>query len=94
MLREMIVAHSEKHTEDMSCTVCGLEAYFINFKLHIYIYIYIYIKVKLSLYGPLRLQEVEAPRTSRESAHEGGKFVSPKHRPPLPPRSIPGTRFC
>jgi hypothetical protein len=23
---------------------------------------------------------------SRQSAHEGGKVVSPKHRPPLPPR--------
>jgi hypothetical protein len=22
---------------------------------------------------------------SRQSAHEGGKFVSPTHRPPLPP---------
>jgi hypothetical protein len=42
--------------------------------------------VTLSLYRPLRLQEVEAPRISRQSAHEGGKFVRPTHRPPLPPR--------
>ena len=27
-------------------------------------------------------------------AHEGGKFVSPTHRPPLSPRNIPGTHFC
>jgi hypothetical protein len=31
---------------------------------------------------------------SRHSAHEGGKFVSPTHRPPLPPENIPGTHFC
>ena len=32
------------------------------------------------------LQEVEAPRISRESVVEGGKVVSLRHRPPLPPR--------
>jgi hypothetical protein len=31
---------------------------------------------------------------SKQSAHEGGKFVSPTHRPPLPPGNIPGTHFC
>jgi hypothetical protein len=25
---------------------------------------------------------------------EGGKVVSPTHRPPLPPGSTPGTHFC
>jgi len=25
---------------------------------------------------------------SRQSAHEGGKVVSPTHRPPLPPQEI------
>ena len=43
--------------------------------------------------GPSGLQEVEAPGISRQSAHEGGK-VSPKHRPSLPPGTIPGTHFC
>jgi len=32
---------------------------------------------------PLRLQEVEAPRMSRQLTHEGGKVVSPTHRSPL-----------
>jgi hypothetical protein len=32
----------------------------------------------------LGLQEVEALRISRQSAHEGGMVVSPTHRPPLP----------
>jgi len=31
---------------------------------------------------------------SRQSAHEGGKVVSPTYQPPLPPRNIPGTNFC
>jgi hypothetical protein len=31
-------------------------------------------------------QEAEAPVSSRQSAHEGSKVVSPTHRPPLPPR--------
>jgi hypothetical protein len=35
-----------------------------------------------------------APRISRQSAHEGGKVVSPTHRPSLPPGRIPGTYFC
>jgi hypothetical protein len=30
----------------------------------------------------------------RQSAHEGGKVVSPTLRPPLPPGNIPGTHFC
>jgi hypothetical protein len=34
------------------------------------------------------------PQISRQSAHEGGKVVSPTHRPPLPPGNIPGTHFC
>jgi hypothetical protein len=31
---------------------------------------------------------------SRKSAHEGGKVVSPMHRPSLPPGNILGTHFC
>ena len=36
----------------------------------------------------------EGSQISQQSAHEGGKFVSPTHRPPLPPGNIPGTHFC
>jgi hypothetical protein len=49
------------------------------------------IKYKLYHYRPgqaLRLQEVEAPRISRQSADEGGKVVSPMHRQPLPLQEI------
>ena len=49
------------------------------------------VKVKLSnpitgLDRPLGFQDVEAHRFLTQSAHEGGKVVSPTHRPPLPPR--------
>jgi len=30
---------------------------------------------------------------SNQSAHEGGKVVSPRYRPPLLPGDAPGTRF-
>jgi len=31
---------------------------------------------------------------SRQSAHKGGKVVSPTHRPHLPPGNISGTHYC
>jgi hypothetical protein len=34
----------------------------------------------------LQLQEVDTSRISSQSAYEGSKFVSPKHRSPLPAR--------
>ena len=47
------------------------------------------------------LQAWTGPQGSRrlrlpdfQSAHEGGKFVSPMHRPPLPLGNNPGTLFC
>jgi hypothetical protein len=43
---------------------------------------------------PTEIQEVETSRISRQSAHEGGKVVSPTHRPSLPPGNNPGTHFC
>ena len=43
---------------------------------------------------PLGLQDVEVPRISRQSAHEGARVVSTTYRPPLSPGNIPGTHFC
>jgi len=36
----------------------------------------------------LGLHKAEAPKISRQTAHEGGKVVSPTHRQPLHPRGI------
>jgi hypothetical protein len=43
--------------------------------------------------SPWRVLEVEATTISRQSAHEGGKVVSPTHRPPLPPGKNPWYSF-
>jgi hypothetical protein len=41
----------------------------------------------------LGLHKVEVPKTSGQSAHEGGKVVSPTHRQPFPPRGYPWYSF-
>ena len=46
------------------------------------------------LYRSLGLREFDCARISGQSAFEGGKVVSPTHRPPLPLGNILGPHFC
>jgi len=55
------------------------------------------VNVKQLLYvpgQPLRVPGGRGSQIPRQSAHEGDKVVSPKHRPPLPPENIPGIHLC
>ena len=59
--------------------------------------IFVQVKVKQSHYRPgqtLRVSGGWGSQISKQSTHDGGKVVSPRHRPPLSPVNIPGTHFC
>ena len=65
-------------------TVCAQRNFF-----RLNLVVKVKLKVKQSHYRSgqgLRVPEDLDSQISRQSAHEGGKVVSPTHRPPLPPR--------
>jgi hypothetical protein len=54
------------------------------------------LELQQSLYRPGQARRVPGSRSSqisRQPALEGGKYVSPRHRPPVPPGNIPSTHF-
>jgi hypothetical protein len=62
----------------------------VEIKIHTLKEITEYLKLtRASDIQTLGLKEVEVPRISRQSAFEGGKVVSPTHRPLLPSRKDP-----
>jgi hypothetical protein len=58
--------------------------------------------IEVNKYKAVPLQAWSGPEGSRKlrfpdfmtTAQEGGKVVSPTHRPPLPPGNTPGSHFC
>jgi hypothetical protein len=68
-----------QHMQLLYITICSLVCKII----------YNMVEVKLSLYKPGQAPRVPGDldtQISRLSAHKDGKFVSPMHQPPLPPR--------
>ena len=73
---------------------------YIFWYLIVYIYIYKYICIYKGKAVPL--QAWSGPESSRKlifpdfttTAQDGGKVVSPTHRPPLPPGNTTGTHLC
>jgi hypothetical protein len=70
------------------------------------LYVSLILKLKFLTYErkgkAVPLQAWSGPEGSRKlrfpefitTAQDGGKVVSLKHRPPLPPGNTPGTHFC
>jgi hypothetical protein len=50
--------------------------------------IYVNVKVKQSHYRPEQALSVPDSQILRQATYEGGKVVSPTHRPPLSPGNI------
>ena len=75
-LIEEVTAHAQSDSLEDAREICADGTYFPN-------------NLSTSHYGPVEAKRVPercGSHMSRQSVHEGGKVVSPTHRPPLPPR--------
>jgi hypothetical protein len=75
------------HPEGWATSNFAYKTDFVQEVIHVFMIAISYLCTGLD--RPLGLQEVEAPRISRQSAQEGNNVVSPRHRPLLT-----GTHFC
>jgi len=57
------------------------------------VHIAIFCAVLNAVQGKGKAFPVQDLRVPMQSAHDGGKVVSPMHRLPLPPGNVPGTHF-
>jgi len=86
------------------CQIHRCEKRMVCVCIYIYMYmcVYIYIYTHIHKGKSVPLQAWSGPVGSRNlrfpdfmtTAHDGGKVVSLKHRPPLPPGNAPGTHIC
>jgi hypothetical protein len=70
---------------------------YINSSFHHLIICKVKVQVKQSHYKPwqaMRFPGVWGSKILRQSAHEGGKVISPTLRAPLPPENISDPHFC
>jgi hypothetical protein len=84
-------------TDETTSVLSAIELFVFAMKTHAVYSQVVIKKVKKYHFRPWQALSVPGGWGSlilRQSAHKGGKIVSPMHRQPLPPGNIPGIHFC